>query len=174
MARQKDEFMADMNQKASNALTITSGIRDDQKARYDALMAESEEKISTMRMRVYFANRINENFLQAKGYRMVISEGQGDSISMLTQWRGHHADIKRDLAESEPLMTEEAAKKRHEKVVIAQEQLYQAAEAYFAENSFDNNLAVIDAVKAMQRATVSFQQEVQELLDFYIEDVQIF
>ncbi|MCG8616557.1 MAG: methyl-accepting chemotaxis protein, partial [Desulfobacterales bacterium] len=174
MARQKDELMADMNQKANNALEITSGIRDDQKARYDALIGESEEKISNMRMRVLYANRINENFLQAKGYRMVISEGQGDSISMLTQWRGHHADIKRDLAESAPLMTEDSAKKRHEKVVAAQEELFQAAELYFVDNSFDNNLAVINAVKAMQRAAVTFQQEVQELLDFYIEDVQIF
>lgn len=174
MAGQKDGLMADMTLKADRALDITSGIRDDQKSRYDALVAESEEKISTMRLRVMYANRINENFLQAKGYRMVISGGQGDNLSMLTQWKGYHADIRRSLKESAPLMTEDAAKKRHGAVTTAQEDLYGAAERYFADSRFDNKLTVINGARAMKSATMAFQQEVQELLDFYIEDVQIF
>ncbi|MCG8636086.1 MAG: bacteriohemerythrin [Desulfobacterales bacterium] len=174
MARQKDTLMADMDVKASTALEITSGIRDEQKARYDSLMEESEAGIANMRMRVLFANRINENFLQAKGYRMVISDSQAENVSMMSQWKGHHADIKRDLKESLPLMTEEIARKRHEKVVSSQDALIRAAEQYFTDRSQENNQAVIQAVKTMRMATITFQQEVQELLEFYIEDVQIF
>ncbi len=174
MARQKDSLMADMNLKASSALEITAGIRDEQKAKYDTLMAESEAQTTNMRMRVLFANRINENFLQAKGYRMVISDSQGDNISMMTQWKGHHTDIKRDLKESLSLMTEDIAKKRHAKVVASQKALIQAVEQFFVDKSQENNLVVIQAVKAMRMATITFKQEVQELLEFYIEDVQIF
>ncbi len=132
MAHQKDTLMADMNLKASSALEITSGIRDEQKAKYDSLMEESEAKIANMRMRVLFANRINENFLQAKGYRMVISDSQGENISMMSQWKGHHTDIKRDLKEVAPLMTEDISKQRHGKLVSAQDAVIEKANQFFS------------------------------------------
>ena len=80
LAGQKDTLMGDMNQKASAALDITSRIRDEQKASYDTLMAQSEEKTYQMRQRVVFAERIKENFLQAKGYRMVISDSREANV----------------------------------------------------------------------------------------------
>ncbi|MDD9304549.1 MAG: methyl-accepting chemotaxis protein [Desulfobacter sp.] len=100
MAHQKDILMEEMNQKANAAFEITSKIRDDQKARYDDLVAESETKISAMRQRVSFANKIIENFLQAKAYRMVISQAQSQSVSMITQWKRYHANIKQNLEEA--------------------------------------------------------------------------
>ena len=173
MAAQKDALMAEMNQKASAALDITSKIRDDQKTQYDTLIEESETKISSMRMRVAVAGRIFENFLQAKGYRMVITEG-GKNASMMIQWEGHHTDIERDLKKIEPFMTEEISKKRHATLSAAQKDLKAKALIYFKENTQENNIALISAAKAMQMATLSFQQEMQEQLEFYIEDVQIF
>ena len=71
-------------------------------------------------------------------------------------------------------MTEEIAKKRHARVMADQDALIRAAERFFSNKSQANNQAVIQAVKAMHMATLTFQQEVQELLEFYVEDVQIF
>lgn len=173
LAGQKDTLMGDMNQKASAALDITSRIRDEQKASYDALMAESEEKISQMRQRVVFAERIKEDFLEAKGYRMVISDSKETNVSMVTQWKGHHKNIKRDLAQVAPLMSEPISKERHDKIGSSQDAVIEKAEIFFKDKSQTNNLALIDAVKEMRMATITFQQEMQELLEFYIDDVQI-
>ncbi|MCP4720070.1 MAG: hypothetical protein GY860_11485, partial [Desulfobacteraceae bacterium] len=174
LAGQKDSLIGDMNQKASAALAITSRIRDEQKANYDSLMGRSENKIAQMRQRVVFAERIKENFLQAKGYRMVMTDSQEYNVSMMTQWTGHHNDIKRDLTESTPLMIESISKERHGKIITTQKVVIEKAEIFYRNKSHENNLALINAVKAMRMATITFQQEMQELLEFYIEDVQIF
>ena len=173
LAGQKDTLMGDMNQKASAALDITSRIRDEQKASYDTLMAQSEEKTYQMRQRVVFAERIKENFLQAKGYRMVISDSREANVSMVTQWKGHHKNIQRDLSEVTPLMFEPISKKRHGKIKSSQDAVIEKAEIFFKDKSQKNNQALIEAVKTMRMATITFQQEMQELLEFYIEDVQI-
>lgn len=174
LAGQKDTLMGDMNQKANAALAITSRIRDEQRANYDSLMGKSEKKKFEMRHRVVIAEKIKENFLQAKGYRMVISDASENNVSMLTQWKGYHKDIKRDLKGLEPLMVEPISKERHEKIVNAQNTLIEKAALFFNNKNQKNNLALIDAVNVMHLATVTFQQEMQELLEFYSEDVQIF
>ena len=173
LAGQKDTLMGDMNQKASAALDISSRIRDEQKASYDTLMAESEEKTSQMRHRVVFAERIKENFLQAKGYRMVLSDSREGNVSMVIQWKGHHKNIQRDLSEVTPLMFEPISKERHGKIESSQAAVIEKAEIFFKDKSQKNNIALIEAVKTMRMATITFQQEMQELLEFYIEDVQI-
>jgi hemerythrin-like metal-binding protein len=174
LAGQKDSLMGDMNQKAAAALAITSRIRDQQRAGYDSLMAKSEQKKFQMRQRVIIAEKIKVEFLEAKGYRMVISNALENDVSMMTQWKGLHKNIERDLAEVAPLMVEPIAKERHEKLVAAHKILVEKAELFFKDKSQAANLALIGAVKAMHMASTTFQQELQELLDFYSEDVQIF
>lgn len=174
LAGKKDILMADMSQKASAALKITSGIRDEQKAKYDALMDESEIKTSQMRQRVVYAEKIKENFLQAKGYRMVIADSLVNNVSTMTQWKGYHSDIKRDLKKITPLMFEEISKKRHGKIIVTQEVVVEKALLFFENKTQENNQALIKAVKDMQMSIITFHQEMQELLEFYIEDVQIF
>lgn len=174
LAGEKETLMGDMNQKASAALDITSGIRDEQRKNYDTLMAESEEKMSQMRQRVVFAERIKENFLQAKGYRMVLAELQENNISMMAQWEGHHNDIKRDLEEVSVLMFEKVSQQRHDKVVDTQEAVLEAAIRFFNDKTHENNMVLIGAVNEMNMAIITFHQEMQELLEFYIEDVQGF
>ncbi len=174
LAGLKDALMGDMNQKANAALAITSRIRDEQRANYDSLMAKSEKKKFEMRHRVVLAEKIKENFLQAKGYRMVISDASENNVSMMTQWKGYHKDIKRDLKDLEPLMVEPISKERHEKIVNAQNALTEKAVLFFNNKNQKNNLALIDAVNVMHLASVTLQQEMQELLEFYSEDVQIF
>ncbi|MBU3954691.1 MAG: bacteriohemerythrin [Proteobacteria bacterium] len=174
LAGQKDVLMGDMNQKANAALSITSRIRDEQRASYDSLMTASEEKKYKMRQRVIFAERIKENYLQAKGYRMVMMEAQELNASTMSQWKGHHSDIQRDLKEVAPLMTEPVSKERHEKIITTQKAVIEAAEAFFKNKTQENNLALISAVKDMHMAIITFQQEMQEMLEFYIEDVQVF
>jgi len=174
LAGQKDTLMGEMNQKANAALAITSRIRDEQKASYDSLMARSEKKKFQMRRRVNIAEKIKENFLQAKGYRMVISDALENNVSMLTPWKGYHKNIERDLKKVAPLMVEPIAKERHEKIVNAHKTLVEKAELFFNDKSQKNNQALIDAVNAMHLTTTIFQQELQELLEFYGEDVQIF
>jgi len=174
LAGEKDILMTDMGQKASVALEITSGIRDKQKAKYDSLMAESETKISQLRQRVVSAERIKENFLQAKGYRMVMTESYENNVSFMSQWKGHHSNIKNSLKEIAPLLFEDVSKKRHKKISDTQQALIEKAILFFDHKSQENNQALIKAVKAMQMSIINFHQEMQEMLEFYIEDVQIF
>ncbi len=119
MAKEKDMLMADMDQKANAAFEISAKIRDEQKSKYDALMEESETRISEMRMRVSYAVRVSENYYQEKGYRMVITDTENETVSLMTQWKRYHTNIKTALDESAPLMTEESAKKFHKKVLDA-------------------------------------------------------
>jgi hemerythrin-like metal-binding protein len=174
LAAERDALMGDMNTKASNALEITTRIRDDQKALYDNLMAESETRISRMRTRVAYADRIQEDLLQAKGYYLVISASEQENISMITQWKGHMNNIQRSLTESASFMDEDAAKVRHEKLSAAHAAAADAAETYFGRTTFENNQKLIQAINDMQRAAKIFQQEMQELLEFYDEDVRMF
>ncbi len=174
LAGEQETLMGEMNQKASAALDITSGILDSQRTKYDALMAESEGKMTQMRQRVVVAERIKENFLQAKGYRMVLADLQTNNISMMAQWEGHHNDIKRDLEEVAPLMVEAVSKERHEKIMETQKGVLDAAVIFFNHKTHENNQALIGAVNQMNMAIITFHQEMQELLEFYIEDFQIF
>ncbi|MFO7910900.1 MAG: hypothetical protein R6V15_01930, partial [Desulfotignum sp.] len=172
--QEKETLMGDMNTKAGNALEITSRIRDEQKAEYDDLMAQSETMTGRMRARVRYADQIQEDLLQAKGYYMVISGSDQENISMISQWKGHMDNIQRSLTESAPLMTEDIAQQRHEKVQTAHAGAISAAETFFAQNTFENNQALIQAIDDLRRTAKMFQQEMQELLEFYVEDVQIF
>ena len=174
MAKEKDMLMADMDQKANAAFEISAKIRDEQKSKYDSLMEESETRISEMRMRVSYANRVIENYYQEKGYRMVITDSENETVSLMTQWKRYHTNIKSALDESAPLMTEESAKKFHKKVLDAQSALFKVEEQFFADKNQDNKLLMIKADKTMQKAVIGFHQELQELLEFYVEDVQIF
>ncbi len=174
LAGQKDTLMGDMNQKANAALAITSRIRDEQKASYDSLMGKSEQKTAQLRQRVVFANAIKENFIQAKGYRMVISGFGESNISMISQWKSHHDNIIRALENSLPMMTEDTAKNRHGKVMDAQAVVLEKANAFFSDKTDEKNTVLVDAVQAMRVASINFEQEMQELLEFYMEDVQIF
>lgn len=172
--KEKEILMGDMNIKAGNALEITNRIRDEQKAEYDDLMAESESMTSRMRTRVGYADQIQEDLLQARGYYMVISGSDQENISMISQWKGHMDNIQRSLTESAPLMTEDIARQRHEKVQKAHARAISAAETFFSRNTFENNQALIQAIDDLRRAAKIFQQEMQELLEFYVEDVRIF
>ncbi len=174
LADKKDLLMADMNQKANAALDITTGIRDEQRDRHDVLMAESETKLSWMRQRVVYADQIKEQFLQASAYRMVMADSPQKNISMMTQWKGAHENIKSDLKAVAPFMEEPVAKQRHGNILSAQNDLVEKGLAFFNDKTHGNNLALIKAVDTMGLAVVTFQQEMQELLDFYMEDVRIF
>ncbi len=174
LVAEKDHLMADMNQKASAALDITTGIRDEQRTRHDALMAESETKLSWMRQRVVHADRIKEQFFQASAHRMVMADSPTINISMMTQWKGAHENIKNDLKAVAPFMDEPIAKQRHGNIVSAQKEVMEKGLAFFNDKTHGNNRALIKAVDTMALAVVTFQQEMQELLEFYMEDVQIF
>ncbi|ACN16831.1 putative methyl-accepting chemotaxis protein [Desulforapulum autotrophicum HRM2] len=174
LADERKHLMADMNQKADSALDITTGIRDEQRTRHDALMAESETKRSWMRQRVEYADKIKEQFFQASAYRMVMADSPTKNISTMTQWKGGHENIKNDLKAVGPLMLEPIAKQRHANIASAQKGVMEKGLAFFNDKSHGNNLALIKAVDTMGMAVVTFQQEMQELLDFYMEDVRIF
>ena len=174
LAKEKDVLMGDMNAKAGNALEITTRIRDGQKAEYDALMDQSETRTGLMRARVGYADRIQEDLLQTKGYYLVISGSDQENISMISQWKGHMDNIQRTLAESAPLMTEDIAQKRHENVKAAHADTTSAAELFFSDRTFENNQSLIQAIDDLGRAAKMFQQEMQELLEFYVEDIQVF
>ncbi len=131
LAKRKDALMADMNQKASAALEITTGIRDTQKAKYNALMEESETKTFQMRHRVVYADGIKDHFLQAKGYRVVMSAAKTVNISMMTEWKGHHDFIKRSLEKMAPFMVEPISKERHANVISAQNEVIEKGVLFF-------------------------------------------
>ena len=173
LADEKKHLMADMDQKANAALNITTGIRDEQRTRHDALMAESETKRSWMRQRVEYADKIKEQFLQASAYRMVMADSPTKNISMMTQWKGGHENIKNALKAVAPSMLEPIAKQRHANIVSAQKEVMEKGLVFFDDKTHENNLALIKAVNTMGLAVVTFQQEMQELLDFHMEDIRI-
>ncbi len=174
LAGKKDALMSDMNQKAARALDTTSTIRQEQKTKYDRLREESETTISQMRMRVEFAVKINNAFLEAAGLRMVLQDSNEQNISIYEQWKGQHRNLKASVDQVSPMLTEDISKKSLEKVIATQVVCMDAANAFFDNKSSDNNIALIKAVKEFRRAIVNFHQEMQEQLEFYIEDVSIF
>ncbi|MCF6248175.1 MAG: bacteriohemerythrin [Desulfobacula sp.] len=174
LAGKKDNLMSDMNQKASMALETTAKIRDEQKLKYDQLREESESKISQMRMRVGYSIKMNDAFLEAKGLRLVLSESQERNVSIYEEWKGKHRNLKVSVDKVKSLLTEDTSKKSIEKLLSAQDDLLVKANLFYEDKSSENNIAVIQAVKELRRRIISFQQEMQELLEFYIEDVQIF
>ncbi len=174
LAQKKDTRMSEMNGKASLALETTAKIHDEQKTKYNQLRSESETKISNMRQRVGYASKMNEAFLNAKGYRMVLAESDVRNISTYEQWKGYHSDLKRVADEVTPLLLEDVSKKSLENVLSKQTACIEKANAFFDDKSRDNNIALIKAVKDLGLAILYFQQEMQEQLEFYLEDVQIF
>ncbi len=174
LAGKRDEFISAMDQKANAALQITSMIRDDQKSKYDKLRQESETKISQMRTRVGLAAKINESFLLEKGLRLVLTESYVQKVSIYSQWQASHENMKQAIAQLTPLATEEASQKALEKVKTSQEQLIAGADNYYEEKSEENIIKVIKAAKNLEVGIVYLMQEMQEQLEFYIEDVQIF
>ncbi|MBU2631842.1 MAG: methyl-accepting chemotaxis protein, partial [Proteobacteria bacterium] len=173
LAGQKDTLMSEMNVKASLALETTTKIRDEQKTKYNKLREESETKSSIMRQRVNHVAKIHEAFLNAKGYRMVLAESDAGNVSIYEQWKGYHSDLKRSAEEVKPLLTEDASKKIFETVLLKQTELINKANLFYNDKSSENNIAVIKAVKEMNMAILYFQQEMQEQLEFYMEDVQV-
>jgi len=174
LASKKDTLMTDMNKKASLALETTGKTSDEQKAKYNLLRDESETKISSMRQRVAFSAKMHEAFLNAKGYRMVLAELGKGNISIYEQWKGYHSDLKRAAESISPLLPDDDAKKGLEKVLLKQTACMEKANAFFDNNTDDKNVALIKAVKELNLAILYFRQEMQEQLEFYLEDVQIF
>ena len=174
LAGKKDSLMSDMNHKASLALETTAKIRDEQKAKYDQLRDESETRISSMRHRVSLSIKIHDGFLNAKGYRMVLAASKESKISTYEEWKGKHRDLTRAADEVKSLLTEDASKKRLEEVFLKQADCMNKANFFFDSKTDDNNIALIKAVTELTRAIINFQQEMQEQLEFYVEDVQIF
>lgn len=174
LAGKKDDLMSDMDQKASMALETTSKISQEQKAKYDRLREESETTISKMRMRVEIAVKINNAFLEATAFRMVLQDSEEQNISIYEQWKGQHRNLKASVDQVSPMLTEDISIKSIEKVLATQKECIDAATAFFDDKSSVNNISLIKAVKNFKRAIVNFHQEMQEQLEFYIEDVSIF
>jgi len=174
LAVKKNTLMSDMNNKASMALGTTDRIRDEQKAKYDQLRDESETKISSMRQRVSLATKISDAFLNAKGYRMVLAGSDVLNVSIYEQWKGYHSDLKRTIDDLKVLLTEGGSKKSLEKILSKQIVCVNKATLFFENKTNENNIALIKAVKELNRSIIYFQQEMQEQLEFYVEDVQIF
>ena len=147
LAGKKDSLMSDMNQKANMALDTTAKIRGEQKTKYDQLREESESKISQMRLRVGLAVKINDAFLEAKGFRMVLSDAAVQNISIYEQWKGQHRNLKAAVDQVKPMLTEDISKKSIEKVLSAQNTCMEMANNFFVDKSSENNIAVIKAVK---------------------------
>ncbi len=174
LASQKDTLMADMNQKAGLALETTAGIRDEQRAKYDGIRDESDIKISMMRSRVVFAAKMNEAFLNAKAYRMVLSESQDHQVSVYTQWKGYHKNLTEAADKLAPLLDDDVSKESLKQVLLKQKACITRADLFFNDKTDAGNIALIKAVADLNRAIIYFSQEMQEQLEFYVEDVQIF
>lgn len=173
LASQKDTQMAEMNQKASLALETTTRIRDEQKGKYDALRDESEINISKMRLRVSLAAKINDAFLNAKGYRMVLADSDDRNLSIYTQWQGYHKNLKKAADDVAALLDDEVSKNSLGKVLSTQTECMDKADAFFEARTDANNIALIKAVADLNRAIIYFQQEMQEQLEFYVEEVGV-
>ena len=174
LAGQKDNLMADMNLKADLALETTDKIRNEQKYKYEQLRDESETKISDLRLRVGQSIKIHDAFLNAKGYRMVLAESQVRNVSMYEQWKGSHKNLKSAADTVLPLLIEDVSKKSLEQVLLKQTDCIDTVNRFFENNTDENHIALIKAVRELRRAVIAFQQEMQEQLEFYVEDVQIF
>ena len=173
MAEKKKARMAQMNQKADFALETTAEIRDEQKEAYKELGYDSELKISRMRTMVSLSNGMREIFLEIKGFRRLLSQTEfDDTLSVYTEWKGKHNDLKLLAEKLSPMLENEDSTKRLEKVLAEQENCIERADSFFRDKSGQNNQALIEAVKSFERAITYFQQEMQENLEFYIQDVR--
>ena len=175
LADKKDTLMEDMNSKADLALQTTATIRDAQLLKYNKLKEISAPKIAEMRMRVNYAMDIHKHLIHAKGYRMTLTAMDiKKNTSFLTEWEGRHKDLKISANKIKPLLKEEVSQKWLEKVLKAQDVSIEKAKAFFNNKNDDNRYAMIKASAALQKIVIIFNQEMQEQLEFYIEDVQIF
>ncbi|MCK5099969.1 MAG: hypothetical protein KAR45_17800, partial [Desulfobacteraceae bacterium] len=175
LANKKDTLMKDMNSKADLALQTTAAIRDEQKAEYENLQDESASKVIELRLRVKYAIDIHKAYLHAKGYRMTLTEmNVNEKGSFYTEWLGKHNDLKLIIDRLKPLVKEAGSKKALTKVSKVQDVCIKKARTFLGNKNDDNRLAMIKAAKALQTVVIIFHQEMQEQLEFYVEDVQIF
>jgi len=164
-----------MGSKADLALKTTASIRDEQIDQYNFLKEESVPKIEEMRLRVKYAIDLQKSYIYAKGYRMTLTEmNVGKNSSFLLEWKGRHKDLKSAALKVKPLLKDDLSKKSLGSVLKAQNICIEKAQTFFNRKNSSNRQAVIKAARELERRTTIFYQEMQEQLEFYIEDVQIF
>ena len=175
LAGKKTALMKDMNNKASLALKTSAAIRDEQKIKYNKLKEDSAPKIAEMRLRVQYAIDIQKSFIHVKGYRTTLTQMDvGKSTSFLAEWEGRHKDIKTFAAKIKPLLKEDTSKKALTSLLKVHADCMKSERAFFSNKNDNNRIAMIKAASALQKAVIIFYQEMQEQLEFYVEDVQIF
>jgi len=96
------------------------------------------------------------------------------NASTYVQWKGNHKNLQKAADEVRPLLIKDISKKRLEQVLLSQTNCIKKADLFFKNKTSDNNIALIKSVKDLNRSIISFQQEMQEQLEFYVEDIQIF
>ena len=175
LANKKDALMKDMNIKANLALETSSSIRDEQKTKYDKLKEDSTPKIAEMRVRVQYATAIHENFIHAKGYRMaLVAMDVKKNASFFAEWTGKHKGLKAVADKLEPLLIKDTSKNAFASVISTQNDCIKKAKAFFYNKNDDTRYPMIKAAAALQKAVILLNQEMQEQLEFYVADVQIF
>jgi hemerythrin-like metal-binding protein len=175
LANKKDALMKDMAGKADLALKTTASIRDEQLVKFNKLKEESVPKIEEMRLRVKYSIDIQKSNIHAKGYRMALTAmNVKKNTSFLTEWEGKHKDLKIAAAKVKPLLHEDISKKGLNSLLQAHDVCIAKARSFFNKKSDGNRFELIKAAKELEKHVIIFNQEMQEQLEFYVEDVQIF
>ncbi len=175
LARRKNLLMKDMNNRANMALKKSTALRDGQKLKYDKLMEESSTKIAKMRLRVKYSIDIHKSFIKAKGYRMTLSKIDiAKNDSLFAEWEGQHKNLLIFAEKLKPFLSKDVSKKVLNTVIKAQKVLIKKAKKFFFNKDDDTRFAMIKAANVLLKSIIVFNQEMQEQLEFYLEDVQIF
>ncbi len=95
-------------------------------------------------------------------------------MSIYEEWKTKHKNLKTAVDQVKPLLNDDVSKKSIQKVLSTQDDLIAKAFLFFEDKTDENYIAVIKAVKKSKRSIILFLQEMQEQLEFYTEDVQIF
>ncbi|MCP3900656.1 MAG: hypothetical protein GY707_13180 [Desulfobacteraceae bacterium] len=175
LAGKKDFLMKDMTIKADLALKTSASIREKQTDQYNKLKEESVPKIEQMRANVKLAADIEKHFINAKGYRVaLIAMDVRKNASFYAEWTGKHKNLKMVVDKLGPLLKEDVPKKALAFVVKAQNDCIKNGKAFFYNKSDDTRFPMIKTAAVLNRAVILLNQELQEQLEFYMEDVQIF
>jgi hemerythrin-like metal-binding protein len=175
LAGKKDALMKDMDSKASLALKASATLRDEQKAKYSKLKEESAPKIAEMRLRVQYAIDVHKSFIHAKGYRMTLTAMDvKKNASFFTEWTGRHSDLKIFANKLRPLLKEDISIKALDSVLNAQNDCIKKAKAFFYSKKDNTRYPMIKAAAVLEKTVIILNQEMQEQLEFYLEDVQLF
>ena len=175
LANKKDILMEDMNNKANLALASSESIQDEQKRKYNKLKEDSATKVAEMRVRVQYAIDINKHFLNAKSYRMtLVIMDVRKNASFFAEWTAKHKDLKTVADKLEPLLKKDLSKKALAAVIDAQNDCMKKAKEFFYDKSDDKRYPMIKAAAVFEKAVIILNQEMQEQLEFYVEDVLIF